>query len=115
MQWAFWKKSARRKLSGQLKTTVMAQFHLDPEMVDKMRFCSRMGSFANRRAEYIRIFDPGLIEDGELATPSYDAFALIDTRRSALLFEGHIQKFDDNERAFLIDRRPLRTASQSSS
>jgi hypothetical protein len=78
-----------------------------------MRFYSRTGSFANRRAEYIRIFDPGLIEDredGELAATSYDAFALTDTRRSALLFEGHIQKFDDfddNERVFLTDRRAL--------
>jgi hypothetical protein len=107
MQWRFWRKAAPRTLSHQLKAAVMAQFPLDSQTVDTMRFYSRMGSFANRRAEHIRIFDPGLMEDGELANTSYDAFALTDTRRSALLFEGHIQRFDDNERVFLTDRRAL--------
>jgi hypothetical protein len=111
MRWPLWRKAAPRTLSHQLKAAVMAQCPLDSQTVDTMRFYSRTGSFANRRAEYIRIFDPGLIEDcedGELAATSYDAFALTDTRRSALLFEGHIQKFDDfddNERVFLTDRR----------
>jgi hypothetical protein len=112
MRWLFWRKAAPRTLSHQLKAAVIAQFPLDSQTVDTMRFYSRMGSFANRRAEHIRIFDPGLIEDedGELADTSYDAFALTDSRRSALLFEGHIQKFDDfddTERVFLSDRRAL--------
>ena len=107
MRWPLWRKAAPRTLSHQLKAAVMAQFPLHSQMVDTMRFYSRMGSFANRRAEYIRIFDPCLIENGELATTSYDAFALTDTRRSALLFEGHIQRFDDNGRVFLTDRRAL--------
>ena len=116
MRWPFGRKAAPRPLSHQLKAAVMAQFPLDSQLVDTMRFYSRMGSFANRRAEYVRIFDPGLIEEGELANASYDAFALTDTRRSALLFEGHIQRFDDNGRVFLTDQRALlRTASQSSS
>ena len=34
-------------------------------------------------------------------------FALTDTRRSALLFEGPIQRFDANERVFLTDQRAL--------
>ena len=115
MRWPLWRKAAPRTLSHQLKAAVMAQFPLDSQTVDTMRFYSRMGSFANRRAEYVRIFDPCLIATGELTKTSYDAFALTDSRRSALLFEGHIQRFDDNAQIFLTDRRALGTASRSSS
>ena len=106
MRWPFWRKAAPRPLSHQLKVAVMAQFP-DARVVDTMRFYSRMGSFANRRAEYVRIFDPSRIEDGELADTSYDAFALTDTRRSALLFEGHIQGINDKATVLLSDRRAL--------
>ena len=107
MRWPLWRKAAPRTLSHQLKAAVMAQFPLNSQMVDTMRFYSRMGSFANRRAEYIRIFDPSLIKEGDLATTSYDAFALTDTCRSALLFEGHIQGLNDNAKVSLTDRRSL--------
>jgi hypothetical protein len=65
------------------------------------------GSISVEGGNYAVAIDPGLMEDGELAATSYDAFALIDSRRSALLFEGHIQRFDGNARVFLTDRRAL--------
>jgi hypothetical protein len=75
MQWLLWQKPVAQKLSDQLKKRLIAQFSLDPQMVDKMRFSGKKGRYSDRPVKYIRIFDPGLIEDGKSATPSYDALA----------------------------------------
>ena len=103
MRCSFWRKAAPRPLSHQLNAAVMTQFP-DARAVETMRFHPRLGSFANRRAEYVRIFDPGRLKDGELADTSYGAFALTDTRRGALLFEGHIQSINDKATILLSDR-----------
>ena len=89
-----------------IKKRLIAQFSLDSQMVDKMRFSGKKGRYSDRPVKYIRIFDPGLVQDGESATPSYDALApQIPGHRKALLFEGHMEKIDENERVFLTDRR----------
>jgi hypothetical protein len=105
MQWLLWQKPVAQKLSDQLKKRLIAQFSLDSQMVDKMRFSGKKGRYANRLVKYIRIFDPVLVQDGESATSSYDALVQIPGQRKALLFEGHMEKIDDNERVFLTDRR----------
>jgi hypothetical protein len=70
-----------------------------------MSFSGKKGRYSERRVKYIRIFDPVLIEDGKSATPSYDALAQIPGHQSALLFDGRIEKINDNEMVFLTDRR----------
>jgi hypothetical protein len=106
MQWLLWQKPVAQKLSDQLKKHLIAEFSLDSEMVDKMRFSGKKGRYSTRAVKYIRIFDPVLIEDSESATPSYDALApQIAGHRKALLFEGHTEKIDENEWVFLTDRR----------
>jgi hypothetical protein len=102
MQWLLWQKPVAQKLSDQLKKRSIAQFSLDPQMVDKMRFSGKKGRYSDRPVKYIRIFDPGLIEDGKSATPSYDTLAQIPGHQSALLFDGRIET---NERVYFTDRR----------
>jgi hypothetical protein len=103
MQWLLWQKPVAQKLSDQLKKHLIAQFSVDSQMVDKMRFSGKKGRYSDRPVKYIRIFDPGLIEeDGKSATPSYDALVRIPGNRKALLFDGRIET---NERVYLTDRR----------
>jgi hypothetical protein len=103
MQWLLWQKPVAQELSDQLKKHLIAEFSLGSQMVDKMRFSGKKGRYSDRPVKYIRIFDPGLIEDGQSATPSYDALApRIPGHRKALLFEGRIET---NERVYLTDRR----------
>ena len=105
MQWLLWQKPVTQKLSVQVKKHLIAEFPLDSQMVDKMRFSGKKGRFSNRPVRYIRIFDPVLIEDGESIIPTYDALAQAPGHRRALLFEGHTEKIDGGERVFLTDRR----------
>src|SRR5918996_5213972 len=102
MQWLLWQKPVAQKLSDQLKKRLIAQFSLDSQMVDKMRFSGKKGRYSDRPVKYIRIFDPVLIEDGKSATPSCDALVRIPGHRKALLFDGRIET---NERVYRNDRR----------
>ena len=103
MQWLLWQKPVAQKLSDQLKKHLIAEFSLDSEMVDNMRFSGKKGRYSTRPVKYIRIFDPVLIEDGKSAAPSYDALApQIPGHRKALLFDGRIET---NERVYFTDRR----------
>lgn len=102
MWWQLWQKSVPRKLSESVKKALTAQFSLDPQAVDKMRLSSRKGRYSDRPAEFIRIFDPALIENGESATPSYEEILQTYGHRKALLFEGRIER---NDRVYLNDRR----------
>jgi len=102
MWWQLWQKSVPRKLSEPVKKALTAQFSLDPQAVDKMRLSSRKGRYPDRPAEFIRIFDPALIENGESATPSYEEILQTYGHRKALLFEGRIER---NDRVYLNDHR----------
>ena len=102
MQWLLWQKPVAQKLSDQLKKRLIAEFSLDSQMLDKMRFSGKKGRYSDRPVKYIRIFDPALIESGKSATPSYDALVQIPAHRKALLFEGRIEA---NERIYLTDQR----------
>ena len=102
MVWLFWQKPVAQELSEQLKERLISEFALDPPKVDKMRFSGKKGHYSNRPVKYIRIYDPTLIKDGEVATPSYDALVQIPDNRRALLFEGRIEA---TERVYLIDQR----------
>ena len=103
MQWLLWQKPVAQKLSDQLKKHLIAEFSLDSEMVDNMRFSGKKGRYSTRAVKYIRIFDPVLLEDSESATQSYDALApQIPGHRKALLFDGRIET---NERVYFTDRR----------
>jgi hypothetical protein len=102
MVWLLWQKPVAQVLSAEVKERLIAEFALDPPIVDKMRFSSKKGRYSDRPVKYIRIYDPGLIKDGEAATPSYDALVQIPDNRRALLFDGRIEA---TGRAYLIDQR----------
>jgi hypothetical protein len=102
MVWLLWQKPVAQELSDQVKERLIAQFALDPPIVDKMRFSGKKGRYSDRPVKYIRIYDPGLIKDTELATPSYDGLVQISDNRAALLFDGRIEA---NERVYLTDQR----------
>jgi hypothetical protein len=106
MQWILWQKPVAQKLSDQIKKSLIAQFPLDSQMVDKLRFSGKKGRYSDRPVKYIRIFDPTLIPHGESAVPSYDALIQISGNRSALLFDGRIEA---NERVYLTDQRTPET------
>jgi hypothetical protein len=105
MQWLLWQKPVAQELSDQLKKHLIAQFSLDSQTVDKMRFSGKKGRYSTRPVKYIRIFDPVLIEEGKSAAPSYDALAQIPGHQSALLFDGRMEKINDKEMIFLADLR----------
>ena len=102
MVWLLWRKPVAQELSAQVKERLIAQFALDPTMVDKMRYSGKKGRYSDRPVKYIRIYDPFLIKNSELATPSYDGLVQISDNRSALLFDGRIEA---NERLYLTDQR----------
>ena len=102
MVWLLWQKPVAQELSAQVKKSLIAQFVLDPPMVDRMRFSGKKGRYSDRPVKYIRIFDPGLIKGSESATPGYDALVQISDTRRALLFDGRIEA---NERVYLTDQR----------
>ena len=102
MVWLLWQKPVAQELSDQVKERLIAQFALEPPMVDKMRFSGKKGRYSDRPVKYIRIYDPGLIKDSDSATPSYDALVQKTGNRSALLFGGRIEA---NERVYLTDQR----------
>lgn len=47
-----------------VKSTLMSQFHLNSQSVDKMRFLGQVGRLADKQVRFIRIFDPALISRG---------------------------------------------------
>ena len=108
MGWQFWQKSVTQELSDQVKKALIAQFHLEPHVLDQMRVTNKSGRYSSRRVEYMRIFDPSLVEGGEAATLSYDDLQETNGQRKALLFDGHIEKDDIGGRLEKDDRVNLR-------
>ena len=83
--------------------------------MDKMRFSSKKERYSNGPVNHIRIFDPVLIGEGDSLNPNYEALAETDSHRSALLFEGHVEKVHDNEQVFLLYcRAPLDQKNRAS-
>ncbi len=111
MRWQFWQKPVPRGLSDPVRKTLTGQFHLDSHRLDELLVSSKNGTYSSRRVEYIRIFDPSLVEDGEAASLSYDDLEETKGQRKALLFEGHIERDDiggrveKDRRVNLTDRR----------
>ena len=109
----FWQRPVGQELSGTVKKGLISEFALEPGIVDKMRYSGKNGHYSNRSVKYIRVYDPVLMGNGAgngagngtAAAPGYDALDLKGSRRSALLFEGRIEKIDDKMQVFLTDRR----------
>ena len=105
MRWLLWQKPVGQELAGRVKKSLIAEFAMDPGMVDKMRFSGKRGRYSNRPVKLIRIYDPVLSQDSASAAPSYDALDMKGSRRTALLFEGRIETLNDEVQVFLTDRR----------
>jgi hypothetical protein len=105
MQWLFWQHPVPQKLSDRVKKSLIAEFPLDPQVVDKMLSMSKKGRFAGRQVRYMRIFDPALVQESEAATLTYDNLQRAQVHGKSLLFEGHTEKILDVERVYLSDRR----------
>jgi hypothetical protein len=102
MQWLLWHKPVAQELSDQVKKHVIAEFALDPGMVDKMRYSGKKGHYSGRPVKYIRIYDPVLIRGSESAPLNYDALAQKSGNGDALLFEGRIES---DKRVHFTDQR----------
>ena len=117
MRWQFWQNAPPRKLSDQVQRALTAQFRIEPQDMDGMRLLSKRGQYSSRKVQLIRIFDPHLIDRGDVTRLKYQDLLEIDGRRKALLFEGRIEMDDfggrigkDNQ-VFLNDVRPKQNAT----
>ncbi|MBC8280739.1 MAG: hypothetical protein H8E48_08140 [Chloroflexi bacterium] len=90
-----------RVLSNKVRETLVEQFHLDPQTLDKLRCVHKSGQFVGRRVRYIRLHDPDLVSHDAGTTVRYDELQL-SAYRKALRFEGHIE----NDGAVHLYRRP---------
>jgi hypothetical protein len=116
MRWQFWQNAPPRKLSDQVQRALTAQFGIEPNNMDDLRLLSKKGRYSYRKVEFIRIFDPALVEGGDAAPSSYQDLLEIYGHREALLFEGRIEKndfawgIDKDNQVFLTDLRTTTTA-----
>jgi hypothetical protein len=90
MLWQIGLQSGPRELSDQVGKALQSQLRVDSQSAGKLRFVKKSGHFARRRVKLIRIFDPALIEHGEVADLKYDDLAMAN-HREALLFNGHVE------------------------
>jgi hypothetical protein len=104
----FWQRPMGQELAGRVKKRLIAEYALDPAAVDKMRFSGKKGRYSNRQVQYIRIYDPALIQGGPASAPGYDALAEKAGGSGPLLFEGRIERIDDDVQVFLTDMRTAR-------
>jgi hypothetical protein len=82
-----------------------------------MRLLSERGQFSSRKVELIRIFNPALIEGGDVAHLDYQDLLEIGGHHKALLFEGRIDmddfggRIDKDNQVFVTDLRPNQNAT----
>jgi hypothetical protein len=111
MRWQFWQNAPPQKLSDQVQRALTAQLRIEPNTMDDLRLLSKRGQYSSRKVEFIRIFDPALVEAGDAAHLSYQGLLEIYGHRKALLFEGRIEKddfggrIDKDNQVFLTDLR----------
>lgn len=111
MRWQFWQNAPPRKLSDQVQKALTAQFKIASDAMDEMRILSKRGQYSSRKVRFIRIFQPALIDGGDVARLKYQDLQETQAHRKALLFEGRIEMDDfggrigkDNQ-VFLTDQR----------
>ncbi|PKB58132.1 MAG: hypothetical protein BZY83_08745 [SAR202 cluster bacterium Casp-Chloro-G2] len=108
MQWRLWGKSGSQELPAVVKNTLMSQFGMTPESVEKLRFLGQPGRQGNQRVQSIRVFDPALISGGAGGKAKYlDLGLQFSGDRKALVFEGYLA---EDGTVFLTDRRPSMVA-----
>lgn len=90
MRWQIWQKPGPQEVPTNLRHALVSQFRVDPQDMAKMRVLGKSGGFAHRRVRLIRIFDPGLMENGQAPGLKFDDLDMAGPRRS-LLFNGHIE------------------------
>jgi len=91
MWWQIWQKPGPQEVSSHLRQALVSQFRVDPHDVAKMRVLGKAGRFALRRVQLIRIFDPGVVENGQGGALRFDDLDMAGSRRS-LRFNGHIER-----------------------
>lgn len=90
MRWQVWQRSGPQELPTKVRHFLSSQFRLDSQSAGKLRFLGKSGRFARRPVRFIRIFDPALIQIGQVVSLKYDDLEM-DHHRKALLFNGHIE------------------------
>ena len=90
MLWQVGRQSGPRELSAQMSKALQSQLRVDSQSAGKLRFVRKSGHFALRPVKLIRIFDPVLIEHGQVADLKYDDLEMAN-HREALLFNGHVE------------------------
>lgn len=102
MGWMLWQKPVAQVLSDQLREHLIAEFTVDPLVVDQMRFSGKKGIYSGRPVKYIRIYHPNLVTDNGSEPLGYDALAQKSGNGAALLFDGRIEA---NKQVYLTDHR----------
>jgi hypothetical protein len=92
MRWQVWQRqrqdTIQMGLPRAVRNTLSDQFHLDREVLDKLRYLEKSSRFAGERIRQFRVFDPADIP--ETAGPmSYDS---LDAHDQAILVEGRVQQ-----------------------
>ena len=80
---------------------LFAEFHMGTASLAKLCFLEKHGKIGGQRVRLIRVFDPALISSGDVSKLKYQDLEEIGDR-TALLFEGHIEK---NGPVRLVDLR----------
>ncbi len=90
------KTTGPKALPPALRGEIVSRFYVDAERSLELRYLDREGHYAGQPVRYVRIFDPGLVNDPN-AIQRYE-----DISGPCLLFEGRIAK---SGAAKLRDRR----------
>lgn len=106
IDWRFWHTSEVGDVPIEVRKILVSQYHLDSQVISKMRYMSKSGSFAGLPVKHIRIFDPALMSSLKDHALRYEDLTRL---KGAILFEGHIDKY---KHAYLADRRTPKTSAR---
>lgn len=95
MGWQFWKLPAAGALSDRVKKTLLVQFTLAPQEVEKLRAIQKPGRQDGKEIRHVRIYDPASLGADSQPIQRYED---LDSREEIIMFQGHIEK---NGPAFL--------------
>ncbi len=102
MKLMFWSEAKARVATPAISRYLNSEFRLGPQSLAKLLVLEKNGKFSNRSVKMVRVFDPGLISNGEGAKLKYDDLK-INGNQKALRFEG---RFEKDGSLYLADRRP---------
>ena len=86
MQWFFKKDPGPKALPKDLRKEVINKFYVDAEKAGRLMYIEREGRYAGRPVQYVRIYDPELLQE-EQTIRQYE-----DVSGHWVSFEGRLEK-----------------------